>query len=53
MPTISFFLDGRVWGICWYPMVNWPGWDYLHNWHFAGIWDDVFDNNLPVRVCVQ
>lgn len=38
------------WGICWYPMVNRPDWDYLHDWHYAGIWDDVYDKDLPVRV---
>lgn len=38
------------WGICWYPMVNRPDWDYLHDWHYAGIWDDVYDVNVPERV---
>ena len=38
------------WGICWYPMVNRPDWDYLHDWHYAGIWDDVYDKDLPGRV---
>ena len=38
------------WGICWYPMVNRPDWDYLHDWHYAGIWDDVYETDLPVRV---
>ncbi|MCC6412067.1 MAG: amine oxidase [Saprospiraceae bacterium] len=38
------------WGICWYPMVNRPDWDYLHDWHYAGIWDDVYEIDLPGRV---
>lgn len=38
------------WGICWYPMVNRPDWDYLHDWHYAGIWDDVYNAELPTRV---
>ncbi len=38
------------WGICWYPIVNRPDWDYLDDWHFAGIWDDVFDKDLPERM---
>ena len=38
------------WGICWYPMVNRPDWDYLHDWHYAGIWDDVYNKELPGRV---
>lgn len=37
------------WGICWYPMVNRPDWDYLHDWHYAGIWDDVYNKDSPVR----
>ncbi len=37
------------WGICWYPMVNRPDWDYLHDWHYAGIWDDVYHTDSPVR----
>jgi hypothetical protein len=38
------------WGICWYPMVNRPDWDYLHDWHYSGIWDDVFDEAEPDRI---
>jgi hypothetical protein len=38
------------WGICWYPMVNRPDWDYLHDWHYAGIWDDVYDKDMPARI---
>lgn len=38
------------WGICWYPMVNRHDWDYLHDWHYAGIWDDVYDKDVPQRV---
>ena len=41
------------WGICWYPMVNRPDWDYLHDWHYAGIWDDVYNAELPGRVLHQ
>lgn len=38
------------WGICWYPMVNRPDWDYLHDWHYAGVWDDVYTKDLPARI---
>lgn len=38
------------WGICWYPMVNRPDWDYLHDWHYAGIWDDVYQKDVSERV---
>ncbi len=26
-------------GICWYPIIDRPDWDFLHPWHKAGIWD--------------
>lgn len=38
------------WGICWYPMVNRPDWDDLDDWHYAGIWDDVYHSDSPERV---
>ncbi len=38
------------WGICWYPIVNRPDWDYLQDWHYAGIWDDVYSAEKPERV---
>ena len=38
------------WGICWYPMVNRPDWDYPKNWHYAGIWDDVYEKDSSVRI---
>ncbi|MBK9256970.1 MAG: amine oxidase [Saprospiraceae bacterium] len=38
------------WGICWYPMVNRPDWDYLNDWHYAGIYEDVYDKDFPGRV---
>lgn len=41
------------WGICWYPIVNRPDWDYQHDWHYAGIWDDVYNKELPGRVLHQ
>ena len=28
-----------LWGICWYPIIDRPDWDHLHQWHQAGIWD--------------
>lgn len=26
-------------GICWYPIIDRPDWDFMHPWHKAGIWD--------------
>lgn len=28
-----------IWGICWYPIIDRPDWDYTDQWHKAGIWD--------------
>lgn len=28
-----------LWGICWYPIIDRPDWDHLHDWHQSGIWD--------------
>ena len=28
-----------LWGICWYPIIDRPDWDYLMPWHHAGLWD--------------
>jgi hypothetical protein len=28
-----------LWGICWYPIIDRPDWDRLHDWHHSGIWD--------------
>lgn len=44
-------LDANLpfWGICWYPMVNRPDWDFQHDWHFAGIFDDVYNEDFPQR----
>lgn len=27
------------WGICIYPIIDRPDWDYLDNWHHSGVWD--------------
>lgn len=26
-------------GVCWYPIIDRPDWDFLQPWHRAGIWD--------------
>ncbi|MBA4168038.1 MAG: amine oxidase [Chitinophagaceae bacterium] len=28
-----------LWGVCWYPVIDRPDWDYLSPWHKAGLWD--------------
>jgi hypothetical protein len=32
-------MDVPLWGICWYPVIDRPDWDYLDQWHHAGLWD--------------
>ena len=27
------------WGVCYYPIIDRPDWDHLHQWHHSGIWD--------------
>ena len=38
------------WGVCWYPILNRPDWDFLHDWHFSGIFDDIYDAKHPFRL---
>jgi hypothetical protein len=26
-------------GVCWYPIIDRPDWDHLHDWHQSGVWD--------------
>lgn len=35
-----------LWGVCWYPIIDRPDWDHLHDWHQSGIWDVNYTNNL-------
>lgn len=39
-----------MWGVCWYPILNRPDWDFLENWHYSGIWDDVYTVNNSERI---
>jgi hypothetical protein len=32
-----------IWGVCWYPVLNRPDWDYLDDWHHSGLWEDKYD----------
>ncbi|WP_229213758.1 amine oxidase [Dyadobacter psychrotolerans] len=31
--------DIPFWGVCYYPIIDRPDWDHLHQWHHSGIWD--------------
>jgi hypothetical protein len=37
------------WGICWYPVIDRPDWDYLHTWHQSGIWDAELTDGCMLR----
>ena len=40
-----------LWGICWYPVVDRPDWDYPQlPWHNAGLWDIIPDDKNLTRV---
>lgn len=39
-----------LWGVCWYPIIDRPDWDHLHDWHQSGIWDrDVSAGSIDAR----
>ena len=37
------------WGVCWYPALNRPDWDFTEKWHYSGIWDDVYQTGISQR----
>ena len=36
-------------GVCLYPMVDRPDWDFLNNWHHSGLWDAELRPDGPPR----
>lgn len=42
-----------LWGVCWYPIIDRPDWDRLHDWHHAGIWDRLPGDESFQRVLHQ
>lgn len=39
-----------LWGVCWYPIIDRPDWDYLNDWHQSGIWDELLvPTDSPTR----
>ena len=36
-----------LWGICWYPIIDRPDWDFLTPWHNAGLWDSTAGAGEP------
>jgi hypothetical protein len=39
-----------LWGVCLYPIIDRPDWDYPDYWHHAGLWDAGESTNPPGRV---
>jgi hypothetical protein len=42
-----------LWGVCWYPIIDRPDWDRLHDWHHSGIWDRAPDDSSFQRILHQ
>jgi hypothetical protein len=41
------------WGICLYPIIDRPDWDFTDVWHQSGLWDAEIIDGLPTRVLYQ
>ncbi len=41
-----------LWGVCLYPIVDRPDWDFLDRWHRSGLWDADLSTTPPGRVLV-
>jgi hypothetical protein len=40
-----------LWGVCLYPIIDRPDWDFQDNWHQAGLWDaELMPDGPPKRV---
>ena len=42
-----------LWGICLYPIIDRPDWDYPDQWHHPGLWDADPDQAGPTRLLHQ
>lgn len=34
------------WGICWYPIIDRPDWDYMAPYHHSGLWDTFVEDGI-------
>jgi beta-glucosidase/6-phospho-beta-glucosidase/beta-galactosidase len=40
-----------LWGVCLYPIIDRPDWDFQDNWHHAGLWDaELMPDGPPQRI---
>ncbi|MBC6611048.1 amine oxidase [Hymenobacter sp. BT507] len=40
-----------LWGVCCYPIIDRPDWDFLDNWHRSGLWDaELRPDGPPLRI---
>jgi hypothetical protein len=43
-----------LWGVCLYPIIDRPDWDFQDDWHQAGLWDaELLANEPPRRVLYE
>jgi beta-glucosidase/6-phospho-beta-glucosidase/beta-galactosidase len=44
-----------IWGVCLYPIIDRPDWDFLTRWHRSGLWDAEFlpNEKLPQRALCE
>ncbi|GAB4030908.1 glycoside hydrolase family 1 protein [Spirosoma gilvum] len=42
-----------LWGVCLYPIIDRPDWDYPDRWHQSGLWDADLSTEPPGRVLHQ
>jgi hypothetical protein len=42
-----------LWGVCLYPIVDRPDWDFPDRWHQSGLWDADLSTMPPARVLHQ
>ncbi|WP_133271372.1 amine oxidase [Hymenobacter radiodurans] len=43
-----------LWGVCLYPIIDRPDWDFQDNWHRSGLWDaELVPDGPPTRVLYE
>src|SRR5690606_18726380 len=45
--------DIPFWGICIYPIIDRPDWDFLSNWHHSGVWDCIPEFGIKRKLNIE
>ncbi len=45
--------DVPLLGVCWYPIIDRPDWDHLHDWHQSGVWDRAPQHESAYERCLH